>query len=227
MPAPAGGKNERGTNIAITTATDQHINIWVPENPNAKVSVKKTEGVKIVESDSDRVDKNAAIKQAIGDKIRGELVKKALSKDAGKKKDEEKEAEKKKVEKAEANLKSAKAESERIKKMIEEGGKSSTNAAQTEAVGLTEAEIYEMADLYSQLQAEEWTDQDDFAELHGASSEDEHDTYAEAEADSASEEEGLTEDQILAQVDAEQNAPKPVVSLTPNVHVQVTRVGYE
>ena len=50
----------------------------MPENPNAKVTVKKTEGVKIVESDSDKVDKNAEIKKAIGDKIRGELVKKAL-----------------------------------------------------------------------------------------------------------------------------------------------------
>lgn len=74
----SGASADKGTNIAITTATDQHINIWVPENPNAKVTVKKTEGVKIVESDSDKVDKNAEIKKAIGDKIRGELVKKAL-----------------------------------------------------------------------------------------------------------------------------------------------------
>lgn len=77
--APLRRSGDKGTNIAITTATDQHINIWVPEDPNAKVTVKKTEGVKIVESDSDKVDKNSEIKKAIGDKIKGELVKKALS----------------------------------------------------------------------------------------------------------------------------------------------------
>mmetsp|Transcript_11647 Transcript_11647/g.14738 ORF Transcript_11647/g.14738 Transcript_11647/m.14738 type:complete len:206 (-) Transcript_11647:635-1252(-) len=115
VPAPSGGKQERGTNIAITTATDQHINIWVPENPNAKVSVKKTEGVKIVESDSDKVDKNAAIKAAIGDKIRGELVKKALgSTTSGKKTEKDKEddkADQDKIKSAQQKYESAKLES--------------------------------------------------------------------------------------------------------------------
>ena len=78
VPTPAGGAKERGTNIAITTPSDQHITIYVPENPNAKVTIKKTENVRIVEND-DAVDKNAEIKKAIGDKIRGELVKKALA----------------------------------------------------------------------------------------------------------------------------------------------------
>ena len=96
---PAGKKNPAaGTNIAITTAMDQHINIFVPEDPDGKVTVKKTEGVKIVESDSDKADKNADVKKAIGDKIKGKLVKKAMrdddsedSADAGKgKKDKKK-----------------------------------------------------------------------------------------------------------------------------------------
>jgi len=51
----------------------------VPENPNESVRVKKTEGVKIVESDSDKVEKNAEIKKAIADKLKGELMKKALA----------------------------------------------------------------------------------------------------------------------------------------------------
>ena len=81
---PAGKKNaEAGTNIAITTAMDQHINIFVPEDPDGKVTVKKTEGVKIVESDSDKADKNADVKKAIGDKIKGKLVKKAMKDDSG------------------------------------------------------------------------------------------------------------------------------------------------
>ena len=65
--APSKKSAEAGTNIAITTATDQHINIFVPEDPSGKVTVKKTDGVKIVESDSDKADKNADVKKAIGD----------------------------------------------------------------------------------------------------------------------------------------------------------------
>lgn len=38
---------QKGTNIAITTATDQHIDIFVPENPAKRVTVHKTEGVAV------------------------------------------------------------------------------------------------------------------------------------------------------------------------------------
>jgi len=51
-----------------------------------------------------------------------------------------------------------------------------------------------------------------------------------AEADASASDEGLCEDEILglAQINAEEiTAPKPIVSMTPSVHVQVTRVGYE
>ena len=61
---------------------DQHINIFVPEDPSGKVTVKKTEGVKIVESDSDKADKNADVKKAIGDKIKAKLVHKAIKDDS-------------------------------------------------------------------------------------------------------------------------------------------------
>lgn len=80
--APVKKSGDAGTNIAITTATDQHINIFVPEDPSGKVTVKKTEGVKIVESDSDKADKNADVKKAIGDKIKAKLVHKAIKDDS-------------------------------------------------------------------------------------------------------------------------------------------------
>jgi len=47
---------QKGTNIAITTATDQHIDIFVPENPAKRVTVHKTEGVAVQESDDDHLD---------------------------------------------------------------------------------------------------------------------------------------------------------------------------
>ena len=212
VPAPPGAGKEKGTNIAITTATDQHIQIWVPENPNAKVSVKKTEGVKIVESDSDKVDKNAEIKKAIGDKIRGELVKKALSTSAPKKKEEEDDkADKDDLQKKKDALAAVQNERKKIDKQI-------TNLhskAQTGVQAMTEDEIMALAELGTM----EWTSEDEFAEMEVVDEED--DSFAETG--------GMLEDEILglAQTESELTPPKPIVSLTPQVHVQVTRVGYD
>ena len=62
----------------MTTATNQHINIFVPEDPEGKVMVEKTQDVKIVEDDSDNEDAKGQVKKAIGEKIRSKLVKKVL-----------------------------------------------------------------------------------------------------------------------------------------------------
>lgn len=117
--SPAKKSGEAGTNIAITTATDQHINIFVPEDPDGKVIVKKTDGVKIVESDSDKADKNADIKKAVGDKIRGKLVKKAMndsSDDDSSSGDSD--AGDKSIAKAAHKIKKAKGKSKRLTKAI-------------------------------------------------------------------------------------------------------------
>ena len=186
VPAPPGGGKEKGTNIAITTATDQHIQIWVPENPNSRVSVKKTEGVKIVESDSDKVDKNAEIKKAIGDKIRGELVKKALSSSAPKKEKEDEKADEDDLKKKKDALAAVQNERKKIDKQIS----NLHSKAQTGAQAMTEAEILALAD----VEAMEWTSEDEFAEMEVVS-DSEDDDFAEAEASS---DEGMGEDEIFA-----------------------------
>ena len=140
--APAKKSAEAGTNIAITTATDQHINIFVPEDPSGKVTVKKTDGVKIVESDSDKADKNADVKKAIGDKIKGKLVKKAM-KDSSSDDDssDESDSGKKKIAKAGKKIKDAKAKSAKMKKALNKAGH---QKAQVGAVAMTEDEIMDL-----------------------------------------------------------------------------------
>lgn len=110
-PAPAKKSGDAGTNIAITTATDQHINIFVPEDPAGKVTVKKTEGVKIVESDSDKADKNADVKKAIGDKIKAKLVHKAIKDDSDSGSSSSSEGHHKKISSQQKKIKDAKAKS--------------------------------------------------------------------------------------------------------------------
>ena len=112
---PVKKSGDAGTNIAITTATDQHINIFVPEDPSGKVTVKKTEGVKIVESDSDKADKNADVKKAIGDKIKAKLVHKAIKDDSDDDSSDSSDGHHKKIKKQQKKIKSAKAKSGKMK----------------------------------------------------------------------------------------------------------------
>ena len=122
----SGGK-DAGTNIAITTATNQHINIFVPEDPSGKVTVKKTEGVKIVESDEDKADKNKDVKKAIGDKIKGKLVKKAMkdssSSSSSGSSSSDSDGAKSKIKDASKKVKAAKARSKKMKKELSNAAK--------------------------------------------------------------------------------------------------------
>ena len=120
--APVKKSGDAGTNIAITTATDQHINIFVPEDPSGKVTVKKTEGVKIVESDSDKADKNADVKKAIGDKIKAKLVHKAIKDDSDDSSDSS-DGHKKKIRAQQKKIKDAKARSGKMKKALANSAK--------------------------------------------------------------------------------------------------------
>ena len=124
---------------------DQHINIFVPEDPDGKVTVKKTEGVKIVESDSDKADKNADVKKAIGDKIKGKLVKKAM-RDSDSEESAGSDGGKKKIKRAADDIKRAKAKSGKMKSALDAAAKHSKDKhhhqhAQTGAVAMTEEEI--------------------------------------------------------------------------------------
>ena len=120
--APVKKSGDAGTNIAITTATDQHINIFVPEDPSGKVTVKKTEGVKIVESDSDKADKNADVKKAIGDKIKAKLVHKAIKDDSDGSSDSS-DGHNKKIRAQQKKIKDAKAKSAKQRKALENASK--------------------------------------------------------------------------------------------------------
>jgi len=121
--APVKKSGDAGTNIAITTAYDQHINIFVPESPDGKVTVKKTEGVKIVESDSDKADKNADVKKAIGDKIKAKLVNKAIKDDSDDSSSDSSDGHHKKIKKQQKKIKDAKAKSGKMKKALENAAK--------------------------------------------------------------------------------------------------------
>lgn len=141
--APAKKSGDAGTNIAITTATDQHINIFVPEDPSGKVTVKKTDGVKIVESDSDKADKNADVKKAIGDKIKAKLVNKAIKDDDDDESSGSSDGHHKKIRGQQKKIKDAKAKSGKMKKALENAAKGSHHKkmAQTGSLAMTEEEI--------------------------------------------------------------------------------------
>jgi hypothetical protein len=55
--------------------------------------------------------------------------------------------------------------------MIEGGDKEKKTLAQIASTDLTEADIHELADLYAQVQVEDYTSEDEFAELEGDSAE--------------------------------------------------------
>ena len=143
---PAKKSGDAGTNIAITTATDQHINIFVPEDPSGKVTVKKTEGVKIVESDSDKADKNADVKKAIGDKIKAKLVHKAIKDDSDDSSSDSSDGHHKKIKKQQKKIKNAKAKSGKMKNALNHAAKNK-KLAQTGAVAMTEEEILALAQI--------------------------------------------------------------------------------
>jgi len=117
----------------------------VPEDPSGKVTVKKTEGVKIVESDSDKADKNADVKKAIGDKIKAKLVHKAIKDDSDNDSSDTSDGHHKKIRKQQKKIKDAKAKSGKMKKALESAAKSkhhkNKKLAQTKAEAMTEAEI--------------------------------------------------------------------------------------
>lgn len=135
-----------GTNIAITTATNQHINIFVPQDPKCDVAVKKTEGVKIVESDSDCGGANEAVRKALQAKVKSSLTK-AVINDAA---DDgaEAEADDKEVKKIEKEIKAAKTKSAELSQQLKKaGGAGAKKLAQTSAVPMTEEEILALAQL--------------------------------------------------------------------------------
>lgn len=213
-PAKKPGADQ-GTNIAITTATDQHINIFVPED-GGPVKVKKTDGVKIVESDSDRADKNKDVKKAISDKIKGQLVKKAV-RDTTTEDDEVSSDVDKKLKNVSKQISNSKRKTQEMKEHLEKESKRTHKHAQVAAQEMTEAEIeaLQFAQVESDSEAESNSDSDadssdGFAELDF-----DEDGYAEIAQDP------LYEENVLAQV----GAPSPAVKMTPQVHVQVTRVG--
>ena len=112
----------------------------------------------------------------------------------------------------------AKAASAAIEKQITGMGEKESVAAQaglgdkgaTKPKPAAAAQLDSIASMFPQVDAEEWTSEDEF--------------YAEVSQDETEE----PAEQALAQVDAEAEvSPNPVVQLTPSVHVQVTRVGYE
>ena len=246
--APVKKSGDAGTNIAITTATDQHINIFVPEDPSGKVTVKKTEGVKIVESDSDKADKNADVKKAIGDKIKAKLVHKAIKDDSDDSSDSS-DGHHKKIKAQQRKIKEAKAQSAKQKKALENASKKHKKLAQTKAEAMTEDEILALvnrteADDLSQIEAKGSSEsgsesgsgsESSSGSSSGSGSESESSGSSESEGGSGNEAAqvyasddgpaiGLNEEEImaLAQVDS----PNAAVKLTPQVHVQVTRVGH-
>ena len=118
----------------------------MPEDPAGKVTVKKTEGVKIVESDSDKADKNADVKKAIGDKIKAKLVHKAIKDDSDDDSSDSSDGHHKKISRQQKKIKNAKAKSGKMKKALESAAKSGKHHkgkkyAQTKAETMTEAEI--------------------------------------------------------------------------------------
>ena len=118
----------------------------MPEDPSGKVTVKKTEGVKIVESDSDKADKNADVKKAIGDKIKAKLVHKAIKDDSDDDSSDSSDGHHKKIKRQQKKIKNAKAKSGKMKKALESAAKGSKHhkgkiRAQTKAETMTEAEI--------------------------------------------------------------------------------------
>jgi len=160
----AGKTGGAGTNIAITTATDQHINIFVPENPTSKVTVKKTNGVKIVESDSDNCGANDATKKALMAKVKTSLSKAAVKGDTSESSDSASDKDGA-IKRMENKIKAAKKKSaEMATKLKSASGKSKgkdakgkSSKAQVAASPMTEAEIMALTST-AQTNAE-----DDFA----------------------------------------------------------------
>lgn len=75
-------KTDKGTNISITTATDQHIQIWVPEDGHKAVTVRKTDGVRVVESDDENMgDKESLMSGKITQKITDQLLRNTMQED--------------------------------------------------------------------------------------------------------------------------------------------------
>lgn len=96
----------------------------MPEDPAGKVTVKKTEGVKIVESDSDKGDKNADVKKSIADKIKKDLVHKAIKDDSSDSSSDSSDGHHKKIKKQQKKIKDAKAKSKKMKGALEHAAKS-------------------------------------------------------------------------------------------------------
>ena len=221
-----------GTNIAITTATDQHINIFVPQDPACAVAVKKTEGVKIVESDSDKGGANEAVRKALQAKVKSSLTKATLNDLSDD--DNADEADDKDIKAMEKKIKAAKEKSAELAKKLK--GAAPKKLAQTGAIQMTEDEILSLAQIYAE---ENFADEvyDQFAQSDTTSSSDESSSESSAtggssDSDSDSQSSGsesssddlaqigFGEEEIFAQVNAQ-----PEVKLVPQVHVQVTRVG--
>lgn len=136
----------------------------MPEDPKGKVTVKKTEGVHIVESDSDAADPNKEVKKALGDKIRGELVKQVMTggadddgDDDGDDDDDDDDSEvdssdsgKEKIKKAAKKIKEAKGKKKKTKKALEKASKKKSKKdelAQVGSVALTEQDMLELAEM--------------------------------------------------------------------------------
>lgn len=139
----------------------------MPEDPKGKVTVKKTEGVHIVESDSDAADPNKEVKKALGDKIRGELVKQVMTggaddggdDDGDDDDDDDDDSEvdssdsgKEKIKKAAKKIKEAKGKKKKTKKALEKASKKSKKSkkdelAQVGSVALTEQDMLELAEM--------------------------------------------------------------------------------
>ena len=127
----------------------------MPEDPAGKVTVKKTEGVKIVESDSDKADKNADVKKAIGDKIKAKLVHKAIKDDSDDDSSDSSDGHHKKIKRQQKKIKNAKAKSGKMKKALDNAAKKKKHGkkyAQTKAETMTEAEILALVDQQDDLE---------------------------------------------------------------------------
>ena len=145
----------------MTTATNQHINIFVPEDPEGKVMVEKTQDVKIVEDDSDNEDAKGQVKKAIGEKIRSKLVKKVLGDSDGNESESSGDSDdaNSRIRSAQKRIDAAKKKSHHYKsamdKHTDRSRKHHSRYAQTDAQPLTENEILALAAASAESEVDE------------------------------------------------------------------------